>query len=161
MDRQTRCISSSSGGGKIKEVEVKFKPRMNMMRLKIEKDSVYPEEQKTPEPQEEPKTPEVEEQPSTPEISEEAKRDASVTQQMVFEKIHEELVYDALEQNLLNLIDIEAEGGNDTKEMRIELGKKMTFRFQVHTSHPHELRKLVKGLVDHFEGNLSYKLKIQ
>ena len=48
-------------------------------------------------------------------------------------------------------MDTEAEGESETREMRIELEKKMIFRFQVHTSHPQESRKSVKELVDHVE----------
>ena len=35
----------------------------------------------------------------------------------------------------------------------------MTFRFQVHASRPQEVKKSVKDLIKHFEGNLDYKLK--
>ena len=105
-------------------------------------------EPKTPEIQEEPKTPEAEEK--QPELFKEAKREKSVSEQQIFEKIHEELVYDTIEQNLSNLIDIEPEGTHETKEMTSELEKKMAFRFRVHTTHPTELKKSVKELIDHF-----------
>ncbi len=52
-------------------------------------------------------------QPRTPEMPE----DERFSQQKIFEDIHERLVYDTIEEKLSNLIDIEPEGENETKEM--------------------------------------------
>ena len=60
---------------------------------------------------------------------------------------------DTIEQNLPNLIDVEPEGIYDSKEMTIELDKKMTFRFRVQTSRPTELKKSVKELIDDLKEN--------
>jgi hypothetical protein len=62
-----------------------------------------------------PKTPEVEEeriaQPSTPIPPENGR----IGSQKIFEDIHEQLVYDTIEEKLSNLIDIEPEGENEKK----------------------------------------------
>ena len=61
FERQKRNSSVSSGGDKIKEVEVRTKPRFNMIRL-VEEDPDEPEDPKTLEAHEDPITPtEVEE----------------------------------------------------------------------------------------------------
>ena len=58
--------------------------------------------------------------PRTPELSEEAKKENSLAnQQKIIKDIHEKLVYDTIEQRLPNLIDIEADGKHETKEMKI------------------------------------------
>jgi hypothetical protein len=145
-------------------------PRVCMIRFNhMEKDENSPRTPKiderlvcqprTPEPQEEPKTPEVKEHPKTLEFFENSNRKNSRNQQAIFEKIHKELVYDTIEQNLSNLIDVQPEGVYDSKEMTIELEKKMTFKFRVHTSHPKELKRSVDELINHFEGKLDYKLE--
>ena len=131
--------SSSSGRAEFGEVEVRVKPRINMIR--------FTRELEEPRITEEPKTPEVKEQPKTTELSEEARKEDRSVQQKGFEKIHEELVYDTIEQNLSNLIDIEPEGIHVTREMTIELEKKMTFQFRVHTPHPKELKECQRGSV--------------
>ena len=59
-------------------------------------------------------------QPKTREIPEN-ERPTMIDQQKIFEDIHERMVYDTIEEKLSNLIDIEAEGENDTKEMSITL----------------------------------------
>ena len=101
-----------------------------------------------------PKTPEVEErlqpQPSTPKPPE----DGRVSSQKIFEDIHEQLVYDTIEEKLSNLIDIEPEGENETKEMSITSQKSMTFKFNVHTSTPQAVKEAVNDLVHHFEDTL-------
>ena len=82
-----------------------------------------------------------------------------LTDQEIFERIHEGLVYNTIETNLSNLIDDEPEGVHDSKEMTIELEKKRTFKVRVHTSHPKKLKKSVRELINHFEKRLDYKLK--
>ena len=69
------------------------------------------------------------------------------------------MVFNTIESKLSNLIDESEEGIHDSKEMTIELEKKMTFKIRVHMSHPKELKKSIKELIDHFEGKLDYKLK--
>jgi hypothetical protein len=106
-----------------------------------------------------PKTPEVEErllpQPSTPKPPE----DGKVSSQKIFEDIHEQLVYDSVEKKLSNLIDIEPEGENETKEMSITLQKSMTFKFNVHTATPQAVKEAVDDLVHHFEDTLKYNVE--
>jgi hypothetical protein len=58
---------------------------------------------------------------------------------------------------LSNLIDVEA-GVRETKEMKITLEKTMSFRFQVHSENPEVVRLAVRGLEDHFEKILNYKV---
>jgi hypothetical protein len=99
---------------------------------------------RTPEP-EVPKTPEPE-RPRTPE----ARYETLADQQKLFEDIHEKLLYDTIEENLSNLIDVEA-GVGETKEMKITLEKTMSFRFQVHPENSQAVREAVEGLKDHFE----------
>ena len=59
-----------------------------------------------------------------------------------------------------NLIDIEAEGVSENKEMRIMLEKSMPFRFPAHSSNPQIVREAVKELIHHFEETLNYKVGI-
>jgi len=77
----------------------------------------------------------------------------------MFEDIHEQLVYDTIEEKLSNLIDIEPEGENETKEMSITLQKSMTFKFKVHTATPQAVKEAVDDLVHHFEDTLKYKVE--
>ena len=182
-DRRGTSSSSNSGGAQIKEVEVQSKPRepvKRIMMIRVVKENIEAleeeEEIEDQEPQEIAKTPEIdEERAKTPEPIKDAENedqesessdechrkdnDKSVTEQQIFEKIHESLVYDTIERNLSNLIDVEPEGIYDSKEMTIELEKKMTFKFRVQTSHPRELKKSVRELINHFEGKLDYKLE--
>ena len=58
-----------------------------------------------------------------------------------------------------NLIDVEPEGENETKQMSITLEKRMTFKFNVHTSTPQAVKEAVKDLVHHFEETLKYKVE--
>ena len=55
-ERKRSNSSSSSGGEKIKEIEVEFKPRINMIRL-VEEVPEEPEDPKTLEPHEDPTEP--------------------------------------------------------------------------------------------------------
>ena len=106
-----------------------------------------------------PKTPEIEErllpQPKTPEPPE----DGRVNSQKIFEDIHEQLVYDTIEERLSNLIDIEPEGENETKELTITLQKNTTFKFKVHTATPQAVKDAVNDLVNDFEETLKYKVE--
>ena len=69
------------------------------------------------------------------------------------------MVYDTIEEKLSNLIDVEPEGENETKQMSISLEKRMTFKFNVHTSTPQAVKEAVKDLVHHFEETLKYKVE--
>ena len=69
------------------------------------------------------------------------------------------MVYDTIEEKLSNLIDIEPEGENDTKEMSITLQKNMTFKFKVHTATPQAVKDAVNDLVHHFEDTLKYMVE--
>ena len=109
-----------------------------------------------------PKTPEVEErrtiQPSTPIPPE----NGMIGSQMIFEDLHEQSVYDTIEEKLSNLIDIEPEGENETKKMSITLEKSMTFNFNVHASTPQvveTVKDATKELKDHFEKTLKYNVE--
>jgi hypothetical protein len=120
---------------------------------------IIPKDEESDESSEEndqPKTPEVEErtlaQPNTPKPPE----DGRIGSQKIFEDLHEQLVYDTIEEKLSNLIDVEPEGENETKKMSITLEKSMTFNFNVHTSTPQAVqavKEAVKELVNHFEKN--------
>jgi hypothetical protein len=81
------------------------------------------------------------------------------TEQEIFERLREGLVFDIIEMNLSNLIDEAEEGIHESEDMIIELEKKMTFKIRVQTSHPKQLKNSVRELVDHFEGKFGYKLK--
>ena len=103
----------------------------------------------------EPRTPEGEEertpQPSTPRPPE----DGRVSSQKIFEDIHEQLVYETIEEKLSNLIDIEPEGQNETKEMSITLEKSMTFKFKVHSGTP-DLVWTVKDVMNELKDHIAH-----
>ena len=110
----------------------------------------------------EPRTPEVEEertaQPSTPKPPE----DGRISSQKIFEDIHEQLVYDTIEEKLSNLIDIEPEGKTETREVSITLEKSMTFKFKVHSGTPDlawAVKDVLNELKDHFEKTLKYNVE--
>ena len=69
-------------------------------------------------------------------------------------------MYDTIEEKLSNLIDIQAEGENETRELIITLEKKMSFKFPVITSHAPVVIDAVRDLVEHFEENPHYKVNV-
>ena len=71
-------------------------------------------------------------QPVTSKNEREELREASVSQQKIFEEIHAKLVYDTIGEQLANLIDVAAEGENETKEITITLKKKDDVSFTSH-----------------------------